>query len=267
MIKKIRQIKIPYNNSYLFGVLHSTTVPENNTITIYFHSYGTYKEETSYLFSTLAKRMYFVDSLLFDYYGCGDSPGVFEEVTLTTIKQNVQAVLSFVNYLYPSYKVLVVAKGISIPILNELSCDYNLSGMIIIGDIKNFKFPQVELSQEILNIWRTDGKIEFGYLLNRVNIEDRNQILNWEERVGYLYRSESISYEMINQLNGQNQIIDFDKISIPILHFCEKTEISKSNGYSFVLIEKEKEDSRYISPESIDEIVINSLKWITTITK
>src|SRR4030067_3170920 len=91
-----RPLYINYGNKNLFGVLHTPENTTNKKGIIFLHPYAEEKQRVDRIFvhfaRLLCKTGYFV--MRFDFHGCGDSEGNFEESTGDSQISNLRTVFN-----------------------------------------------------------------------------------------------------------------------------------------------------------------------------
>jgi hypothetical protein len=256
-MKMIRHILVPYKDLKLVGVLHSHH-QRSNKLVLFLHSFGTYKEEIGYLYSYIAENIR-NESIMIDFYGCGDSPGELSEVSYSGMVDEARTVLRHLRDLYPSYEISVISKGLAIPIAFYLSNEITLKNIICIGNIDNLSLPEIPI--DILNEWKARGSIEYGILLSSVRESVRVKLKKWISQIGYLNGADLISYHLVQEL--KEELISSKIISQSVCRVVWFIEKNSKLKYSKRLLEldlyhinMEIRNPDYIAPDSINEIVL-----------
>ena len=98
----------------LFGILHISEEEKSPGI-ILFHGFTGNKCESHFIFTKLARRLCKegFSVLRFDFYGCGDSEGNFEEMTLFTEMKDGEKAFEYINSLDFIEKDKIGVLGIS----------------------------------------------------------------------------------------------------------------------------------------------------------
>src|SRR5690606_31772453 len=117
------------------------------SVLVFFSGFACAKQEMAYMYATIAKRLNGIDCILFDYYGCADSPGDVNEITIDTMLEDARAVLDLIASMYPTYKIYLVGKGLSVHILKLIANDYEIHGVILFDGHTSIRFPFCDLEK------------------------------------------------------------------------------------------------------------------------
>jgi hypothetical protein len=254
----IRQIRIPPLN--LPGVLYSSD-GKLRTVLVFFSGFATAKQEVSYMYANIAKRLQGVDCVLFDYYGFADSPGDIHEVTVETLIRDAKAVIDFIRASYPTFKFYLVGKGLSVNILKLIIQIYEVDGLINFDGLDSITYPYSLSNGEV-------NYIDFRSLMHRENLEECLKVKQWLESIGA--DEMDLLTEKLN-LNFLNQLVNLEshhypfKLSKRILWFISTpTEESCENkGIEWMLIEKGSNTVPFRAPEQIVTITNKIQEWLS----
>lgn len=260
----IRQILIPFNEASLVGVLHTHTHTKK-IVCLFMHGYGSFKEESGYLYSIIARRLEGVDCVLFDYYGCGDSPGDIREVTIETMTHNARVMIEYVRSFFPTYRLILIAKGISIPIALQLSKENSLNELICIGDLDNLSFPKHTLTNELLWEWEKNGEMNLRYMLNQIGTEERLQVSKWLDTLGAWdvnLLSEYINYKVISTLENITPHISIPYPQRALWFVSNNKWIKEDICTKWVVLNRGNEKQPFRCPEIIEKMALEILNWL-----
>lgn len=111
------KIKQEWIGSSIAAAIYSPKAIEKpERILIFIHGWGGSKTERDYAYVQWAKQLSTLThatSILFDFFGHGESQGDFSEVTYTSMQRDIDNVLNWVNVNYAIAKVYLLASGFS----------------------------------------------------------------------------------------------------------------------------------------------------------
>ncbi len=95
------------------AVIHNSG-GNNDDVIILLSGYGQTKTEFAYFYSALARRLADRFTVVqFDYYGCGESDGNIEDVTIQILEENISSVFQYVKKTFQNSRVSIISRGIS----------------------------------------------------------------------------------------------------------------------------------------------------------
>lgn len=251
----IRHVKIPTSKDKLIGVLFSHE--KSNKINVFLHGFGSYKCETSYLYSTIAKVQKENDSLLFDFYGCGDSPGLLQDMSYQSMKEDTVSVLEWVKQVYPTYDITLYAKGLSVPIAFEVSSLFSIRNIISITGNGSLNLPPAIRDEPIIQKWKLEKRIEVYDLINHMAEDHREILLDWFIRLGFLaheFRADLIDYLLVEQLD--ELVVGKQLDNKKVLWFTyDSKEVSDYSNIKWVRWNRNEYNDTYLLPETIDRLI------------
>lgn len=192
----IRQICIPPSD--LTGVLYANG-EKYKTVIVFLSGFVCAKQEVSYMFASMAKRLEGIHSILFDYYGCSDSPGEIEEITVETMLRDARSVIRFVKSMYPTFKLYLAGKGLSVHILKKVAMEFEIDGCILFDGLKSVKFPfAAPIGVD---------KVEFRTLMDQSDPEYSRKFSDWMESLG-ADEMDLLTEDVNGQLFDQLELLD-----------------------------------------------------------
>ncbi|MBG9754195.1 hypothetical protein J2B92_11485 [Lysinibacillus sphaericus] len=230
-----------------------------SNVCIYLPGYGCYKDEMSYLFSTISKKHTLFNHILFDYTGCGDSEGTFDQVNLNTMTEDAEHILHYVSERYKPKNIYIVARGLGIIVATRLKDITSINKMVFIGKLE-YEVPN--FSSKIMQEFESKGSIELRILLGKSSLEEQEKVMKWISSLGWVYPAERISYSIIKQLREIDMKSIFNKNYNETLWFTHNTSHHSQYGKCLELIPKDVRGKNY-SPTEVDYIVINSIDWLS----
>lgn len=262
----IRQIRIPLDHSHLIGVLHTPNVSKK-IVCIFMHGYGSFKDESGYLYSIIAKELDGVDSVLFDYYGCGDSPGEFVDLTIDDMLDNAKKVIEFVRCFYPTYRMVLITKGISTVLAFEITRNYKIDGLICIGELQDITFPKDGLNHRLMQQWEKEGSIYLEDLLTHTQVLDKAKISAWLETLGAWdtnLLSEKINYKLIDDLNQYR--LRYDELKSPsarTLWFISDDQYKRKDPHvQWIVLNRGHNRDPFRCPQIVQTMVKHIHDWL-----
>lgn len=261
----------PIKQSWIVGEkgrrLASVVYPSaqiTDAVCIYLHGYGASKDERGYLFSTIAKRMPMTTNVLFDYYGCGDSPGFLEDTTYHSMLSDARVVIEFVFRWRPKAKVFIIARGLSICIAAELSHIYPIRGLVFIGNGSKLGPPNVLVGHAL-----TGMSLEFRRTFLSCDSETRGQISDWVSAMGTWVPNlmgEKLSPELIlysHAIRVNDLLAD---LSTPLLWLVTHPDHVISDGLAcWYQIQGNDWSTSFHAPEAVDQAVLVIRNWVDNI--
>lgn len=233
----------------------------NNVGVLFMHGFGHHKCETASLFTKIAKKLYEnnVCSLLFDFYGFGDSDGVTETVTFDTMLENAKIAFEFLKKMVS--KVYLVSCGISATI----SCYFFDDIKMIIAISPRFDpFPSLEK----LHLINTDSIIEISDYLDNITFVNYLRSLGADSgnMGGYKmsrlfiesFLNKKPSYEILQHSNqmllihAENDFILYTQSYQKIINLCQ-CKIIKGAERFFVDAKKQDEIIKIVSDKILND--------------
>lgn len=257
----LSQQMVSTKNGKLVTVKYSGQNDKNRIF--FLHGFGMHKAEASYLYSTIAKQLNDNTCILFDYFGCGDSPGDLTNVSFSSMYNDARDLLSFFSKSNQCLDTILVAKGLSVPIALELSkLDEKIKKLVLIGGDQSWIFPDIDLKEQILARWQLEGIIEIRSLLkSAIDETEKKYLMYWFFNLGlnvHEFRAEKISYDLLTQVERISICDMISASSKDILWFSQKnllnSMISGGNKSEFVDISEEDNFFHYFLPQNIDKI-------------
>jgi pimeloyl-ACP methyl ester carboxylesterase len=247
----------------LMSVLRLRDDKKYENFCIFLPGYGCYKDEMSYLFSTIAKKMNNTNSILFDYFGCGDSDGDFSEVDLESMVHDAKRVLEYVKTKYNAKKINIVARGagviVALNLLNS-TCEDFFSRMVFIDNPLKNDMPKI--SSDVLINWNKSGSMEFRELLLALNPEVNQQFTQWISGNGWVFPAERISYSFIEQMNNLDHSHVFDRDLLDTLIITFDNRLPHIKFGKNVQITINDSSNKYFSATEVDQMVIETIDWL-----
>ncbi|MES1049001.1 alpha/beta hydrolase [Bacillus thuringiensis] len=249
------------NEKYrLMGVLRLQDDKDYSEFCIFLPGYGCSKDEMSYLFSTIAKKLKSVNSIMFDYSGSGDSEGDFKEVNLKSMTKDALRVITYIKSKYNPRKIHIVAKGAGTLVALSLKRKMDFENIVFIGDPLPLIKPNFPKDIELQ--WRDLGNIELRELMNRVESKKLEDVKKWIANMGWVPFAERMSYSILEQTKKfDKEVLNNSDLQDTLL-FSQDLEIDYSQfGHFIGITMKDKRGKNYTATE-VDHIVINTIDWI-----
>ena len=268
-----RPFYIIRGNKNIFAVLHTPRSITKKKGIIFIHPYAEEKQYIDRIFVHFARllcsRGYFV--MRFDFYGCGDSEGNFEELTFESQISDIQSISNqFTRDTgIGEISLFGVRLGASIAI-QYAGIDKNVSDLILWSPIVNgAEYAETLLRNKIFASFTENKKVSKGKILNDLHSEGRIDI-------GGYYLTKNY-YDYLNDLNVHNNA-PFCKGKIFI--GLTKSESSlNDNKYAFLVQKLQNSgnkcdfvatgDKSYLDQHAFYEwyfphdLINNTLDWIT----
>ena len=189
-------------NKNIFAVLHTPGSVINKKGIIFLHPYAEEKQYVDRIFVHFARllcsRGYFV--MRFDFYGCGDSEGNFEELTFESQISDIQSISNqFIRDTgIGEISLFGVRLGASIAI-QYAGIDKNINNLILWSPIVNgAEYAATLLRNKIFASFAEKKKISKENILNELYSEGRVDIDGYYLTKHY--------YDFLNDMNVTNSV-------------------------------------------------------------
>ncbi|WP_226607756.1 alpha/beta fold hydrolase [Bacillus cereus] len=244
----------------IMSVLRLNVKKDYSEFCVFVPGYGCSKDEMSYLFSTVGKKLESINSVMFDYSGSGDSEGEFKEVDLNSMIEDTLHVITYIKSHFNPQKIHIVAKGAGALVALSLKKKIDFASMVFIGDPFHCRTPN--FPEDIESQWRDKGSIEFRELMDRLELEDLQYLQKWISNMGWVPFAERISYSFIEQTRAFDKEILCNSNLQDTLIFSKDLEREYSQFGCFIDITMKDKRGKYFTATEVDHIVINTIKWI-----
>ncbi|OUB18753.1 hypothetical protein BK708_20620 [Bacillus thuringiensis serovar yunnanensis] len=244
----------------LMSVLRLKDDKDYSEFCIFLPGYGCSKDERSYLFSTIGKKLQSVNSIMFDYSGSGDSEGDFNEVNLKSMTKDALQVITYIKSNYNPKKIHIVAKGAGALVALSLKREMDFGNIVFIGDPLLLITPNFPKDIELQ--WRDMGDIEFRELMNRLESKKIEDVKEWIAKMGWVPFAERMSYSILEQIKTFNkEILNNSNLQDTLLISQDLERDYNQFGHFIGITMKDKRGKHYTATE-VDYIVINTIDWI-----
>lgn len=259
----IQQCFIESCSNYLATVIH-TPETSSKKVLVFFHGLGSTKDEFGYLYSRIAKNLKSYNSVLFDFYGCGDNEGTLSNVTLNSMKKDAFNIVKKIVKEYSHHDIYLIARGLSVPISFEIAEYFDIKGLIFISGRERFSFPTDKSYNYLLREWECNEYIEISKLLEW---DAKQNIMKWLENLGapkgYIM-GDCLNFNLLKELESI-KIGDFNKNILWFLREGSKNFQSENNKIEFSSYSYQYHElSDFIDPVVQDEMIIKIEKWLAS---